>query len=474
MKKSKPSQTFLNSRNGRITTWSFLVIAVFGSLYFARFFVNRYISGDEPHYILMAQSLKADKDLNLRNNFENNDANAFYPGLPPTRQIGKQQVETNSAKWYSIHGPGVPLLLAAPYIIGGMKGMEAAMVAIATATVFLTYGLTRTVTKNKKASLLTGLALLICYFFNTLAGHIYPDMIIAALTLGGLLIILERPNSKLFQVIFGFIVGFMCLLHFKSLIIIGPLCLALLYETWNSKRKLPWLIAPGLVLTIGYLFFSAYMWFGVWKLPDIYAGLALRHASPWYITSALLFDAQRGLLVNNPLLWLIPVGLPIWYFRNRKALIICLAAIVPSILLLAGFGEWYGGDAPTGRYIIDFLPILMPAIGFVIISLRSTIQRAIVALMYIVTFLISLDFTLIKRQYVRISLRNPLFEQISRVFHVDVDKLLPHFTDMTVITNSYGPAKLAIGYLFILGCFGVGYVLAKPEEFSRRRANLSK
>ena len=75
-------------------------------------------SGDEPHYLVIAQSLWRDGDLKIENNHQRGDYREYYdPDLEPhylTRGTDREI--------YSIHPIGMSVLLTPVYAIGGYHG----------------------------------------------------------------------------------------------------------------------------------------------------------------------------------------------------------------------------------------------------------------------------------------------------------------------------------------------------------------
>src|SRR4051812_11138727 len=74
---------------------------------------NQNITGDEPYYLLMTHSLVYDHDLALSNNYKNKDFTKFYLNSV----LGVEgQAKTLPSKYgknaYSVHGAGMPMLLA--------------------------------------------------------------------------------------------------------------------------------------------------------------------------------------------------------------------------------------------------------------------------------------------------------------------------------------------------------------------------
>src|SRR6185503_16367169 len=77
------------------------------------------ITGDEPHYLLAAHSLVYDHDLDLANNYAQQDYASFYPNavLDPHVKIQPDGTQLLS------HDIGLSLLMAPAYAWGGREGV---------------------------------------------------------------------------------------------------------------------------------------------------------------------------------------------------------------------------------------------------------------------------------------------------------------------------------------------------------------
>src|SRR5919201_1845818 len=74
-------------------------------------------TGDEPHFLVMIQSLLHDGDFDLRNNYLNHDYFDYYPFSL------YQHIIEEGTHWYPIHSLGLPLLAAPWFAIGGRAGV---------------------------------------------------------------------------------------------------------------------------------------------------------------------------------------------------------------------------------------------------------------------------------------------------------------------------------------------------------------
>src|ERR687893_61393 len=74
------------------------------------------ITGDEPHYLLVSDSMVRDHDLMVLNNyFIETPVHQEMPGDLPDQHVSGQ---------YGVHGIGLPLLLAIPYYVAGTTGAK--------------------------------------------------------------------------------------------------------------------------------------------------------------------------------------------------------------------------------------------------------------------------------------------------------------------------------------------------------------
>lgn len=442
-----------------------LLTLCFLALLSVRLYVAHPATGDEPHYLLMDYSLVHDGDFNLKNNYQHQDYRSFYPApLPAQNQVDKQQFDHNSDKFYSIHGIGIPLLILPGYLIGEHTGVAIEMTLIAVAVVWLTWLWAFKLTKDKNLSIVSAGLLASCMFFNGLAGYIYPDLIIAGLTLTSLLITVFYYDKKRYQFLFGLILGTLVFIHFKTLALAAPLFFLMVYQLWSKKRQLPWSALLSILPMSAYFLLSLHAWYGVWDPRQIYPADATLTASPLRTIPAMLFDANRGALVYNPILLLVFVGIVPWFKQRKKALVISVLATVPSIFLLTTFQLWNGGYAPTGRYIIDFLPVFIPAITFTLILLRARWQQVVVGLLVVATLFITIATTLLKPSYMdpqAYRLRSTFFAGVEKHIGIGFDHLLPSYSRYTTLDDRHGNLKVFLGMLTILSLTGYGYYLGK-------------
>jgi hypothetical protein len=423
----------------------------------------------------MDYSLVHDGDFNLKNNYIHKDYLTFMPYLSPVPQGNPKIINLQAQKVYSIHGIGLPLLLAPGFYILAKDGAIIEMVLLATVVVWLTYIWSRQVSGNRNASLVASGLFASCFFVTGLAGFIYPDMLIAALSLATMILLNRYYQSLVFQVLLGLALGFLVLTHYRTLDIVVPVVLILSYKLWKSHYRLPWVTILIVAGFVAYYFLTLHQWFGSFNNNTVYGpGITTFSHTPQTTLSAMLFDSYRGLLIYNPILLLAVVGLPLWFKRHRASFIITVLALGPSIGVLLIFKQWTGPYSPLGRYVMDFLPVFIPALALAIERLRALWQRLLMGLLAVATLFVSLDNALTKfppsngSQFVTSS---TMFAQIARHTGIAFNDLLPTYSNGTALLSRHSFLKLLVCYVVVTVLLLCGWQLGKADIPKMKRTS---
>ena len=152
----------------------------------------------------------------------------------------------------------------------------------------------------------------------------------------------------------------------------------------------------------------------------------------------MLFDEQRGLLVYNPVLLVVFLGIPAWYKRHKESLVYAVVTLFPSMALLSVFNEWQGGDAPTGRYLMAFVPVFMPALAFVLPLLRQWWQKSIVLVLGLITFTISILASLMKLDYPGLRTTSEFFSKLKDYTGLNLGSPFPSYSLKTTFNDRFG------------------------------------
>lgn len=321
-------------------------------------------AGDEPHYLVMAQSLWRDGDLKIENNHRRGDYREYYPDELEPHYLTRG----TDGEIYSIHPIGVAVLLAPIYALAGYQGTVWTLILLGALAAALAWRWTVATLNAPGAATFawTAIALSAPFMFNTFT--VYPEIAAAlAVVFAYTTAITAPPNSGLLRwVTVGIAIAALPWLSTKY----APMSAALLLVVIYRLRQSP--TAPGVrVASIVAIYaISLAGWFAffyaIWGTPLPMAPYgALVQTTPMNLRSGapgLLFDQEYGLLAYAPVYVLAGTGLyQMWRGgAELRRLAIEITFIFVALLAMVGaFGIWWGGTAAPARPIASGLPLLM-------------------------------------------------------------------------------------------------------------------
>ena len=332
--------------------------------------------GDEPHYLMIAQSLLGDGDVDLANNYAARDHERFLqpgtvltPHVLPGRKPGGQ---------YSFHSPGTAALLLPFYAFGGLFGKAGIILlvrfgmslfgALLGLQMYL-YAL-RKFGKDRIALLLWLLfSFTAPVFFYSI--HVYPEIIVSlfAFTAYRVFRFSERIGKWTLAGLGLLVSSFVWFHALKYFFILIPL---FLYGLWVVARKhraprdIVWFLAPAAV-NLGLYFLFQYSIYGSlnptsvsWQgamdgketlgaLKEWLTGIPLRFRIDTLL--GYFLDQRDGLLFTAPVYFLGFLGLVEIGRRKMKELWLLLFIVAPYILVSAALTQ-RTGYAPPARPLI--------------------------------------------------------------------------------------------------------------------------
>ena len=356
--------------------------------------------GDEPHYLVIAESLRRDGDLAIDDNHERGDYLAFFRGelTPDYLRRGVDR------RIYSIHAPGLPVLLLPAYAAFGYGGAIAALLLATACGAALLWRLVHAVTGEAGAAWFAWASAVLASPILFHAFTVFPDGVagIAALIAVRTLVDLsgaavEREAtapSWIGLTAAGAALAVLPWLHTRAAVIAAAFAAALVATAiW---RRLPWtrigaLLALPALSGVGWFAYFQRL-YGTFDPSAPYGGYT---QTAWANVSTgvagLLLDAQFGLLVVAPVFALALTGLTWWLVGTsgqdvdrrgsraggRIVAITLAAAFVGYAVASASYRMWWGGASAPARFLVPMLlPMALP-IGVAWSRMRGVASRSL-------------------------------------------------------------------------------------------------
>ena len=324
-------------------------------------------SGDEPHYLVISQSLWRDGDLKIQNNHQRGDYREYYDADLEPHYLTRG----SDREIYSIHPIGISLLMAPVYGIAGYRGVVTALIMIAAIAAAIAWRWTVATLNAPGAATFAWAAIALTAPFLLNSFTVYPE------TAAGLAVIVayvwtlpgeqQRPALGRWLAA-GFAIASLPWLSTKYAPMSAALLLIVLLRLSNKepasflRNTKAWLVIAMYTLSLLAWFTFFYVYWGT-PLPMAPYG-SMVQTSPLTLLKGgpgLLFDQEYGLLALAPVYVLAATGLyRMWRLGGplrRQALEITF--IFAALLAMVGaFGIWWGGASAPGRPLVSGLLLL--------------------------------------------------------------------------------------------------------------------
>ena len=310
------------------------------------------LTGDEPHYLVMADSLLRDGSWEVSGAYQREIADPnFYPlGLgqadmggsgalgPPAAHV----VET-ARGYFSWHGWGIPLAIAAVFPWVGMFGAKALMAASGLVVIASAWRISARFAFSAQRRLAAVASVSLAYPLLLASGQIFPDLWAGAICVLAVAWLLSRPwqESPAMTAVIGLSIGALPWLGMKFSIAAAVLAIIVLARLLVDRRTgLVALFSVPLVILASGLVVYHLSAFGNLLGPPTQGTLVFGRDF-WMLLPGLMFDQNQGLLFFSPILWLALPGLVLLWKVARQV------AVVWSLVFLA---IWIPGAAHPGLY----------------------------------------------------------------------------------------------------------------------------
>ena len=363
-----------------LALWLLLFAAYAATLGLSAFGNSDY-GGDEPHYLLAAESIVEDGNVDVLDEYAERAYTDFYPYR--LRRHG----HTTEGRLNEPHGVGFPLFIAPAYALGGATGVELFLAAIAALAMALAYRLALRVAPDPWA-LGAALAVGLSPPFLAYGSAVYPELAAGAALAGAALLALRlrervaRPDAFACFALLGAL-PWLGTKFVAAGVVIGAVAVRAL---WQGQRRTLAVGAVELSLfsVALYVAFNEALYGGPTPYAaDVSGESATDTSSPGgyleriYRLVALFIDREYGLLRWAPVFVLAFVGLWWLWHSHRERLAqavpgvreielsaaLCAAALGAQLVVAAFvaptmFGFWF-----PPRHLLAGLPLAVPLVA---------------------------------------------------------------------------------------------------------------
>ena len=334
-------------------------------------------NADEPHYLVVTQSLLLDRDLDLRNNYEEHQYRRYHPGTLTDRHA----VQVGNAL-YPIRDPGLPVLALVPFAVAGRLGVMMTMALLGAALAWQLFLLLRDLGLARRVTFLAVTLAFLSHPLLTYTTQIYPSIAAALIFTVALRLMVGDGAATAWRIAgVSALLGLLPWLTVRTWPIVIGTGLVLLGSViargrWGAARQSarsgPLALAAATVpfgLLLGGLVLYHWTLFGV-PLPN--AGYFLIReqqevaGNPLVGGWGMFFSRVFGLLPYAPIYLLGALGASSLFRRLRRAGAAGAALLLAGglhLLFIASVAHWHGDWSPPSRNLILGLPLLVAGIA---------------------------------------------------------------------------------------------------------------
>jgi hypothetical protein len=311
--------------------------------------------GDEPHYLMVADSLLRDHDLALERDY----ADGRYRDFHPQPLAPHYRVRGREGAIYSLHAVGLSLVVLPAYAAASYAGASFWMALLG---VWLAWEL-RALLRASIGDGTDGVAWIVALSPPLVhyAGLIFTE-IPAAL---GVALALRHGRAATrwrTALLTGAAIAFLPWLNVRYAILSLALLAFALAARPGVRVAVAWL-APSIVsaASLAVFHFHLYGFFDPRRVygrrPELSLG-GLPTGLP-----GLLFDQEFGLLAYAPVFALAVPGFVVLWRHSRRLAVVALVLILSVISVAGAWPMWRGGFNPPARFLVPIVPALALAVA---------------------------------------------------------------------------------------------------------------
>jgi len=332
--------------------------------------------GDEPHYLVITQSLLQDGDLQIENNHTARDYATYFGGTinPDFLVRGRGNVI------YSIHAPGVSALVLPAFTIAGFRGAQATLILLFAITGALMWRSAWRLTGDVSAAWFAWAAVAGSATMALLSFMVFPDAPGACAVAAGVWLLVSLRDSSARSMIAGSAaLAALPWLHTRFSVLAGAIGLAIVVmllvdgtRPWAERwRRVALFLFVPIVSAIAWLA-SFYWLYGTIDPRAPYGPNPEFRSWIWGAVTGLFVDQQFGLMTYAPVLAVALLGAVMRAPREWRVLsALCIAIVLIYTMAVASYWMWWAGvPGLPARFLTAAAPLLV--VPLAVVWARST------------------------------------------------------------------------------------------------------
>jgi hypothetical protein len=405
--------------------------------------------GDEPYFLLIAESLIRDGDVDLANNYAHRDYAAFYPGelRPQTNDpVGRH------GEQFSRHPATFPILLAPFYWIGGRRGAILFVSLVAALAMRETYLISRRLFRGERPALYAWALAAFTPPFLLYSSQLWVEVPAALCIAFSVRKILELGDVR-GKDLFSIALALLLLTNLKLRFGLAALPLAV-FSVFRARKKpllAVLLLAAVLVSSFVLLYWNQHI-FGKSMRKYDWGDLRIRPGED-YLRGAfgMLFDLAFGLFSASPVYWLGLVGFFLALMSRQRKRLLFVALFLPYLYFIVPLDFWYGAWSPPSRYLVSLVPVLAQFMAAFFAYRRGKRLQATAGLLTILSLGAGFFYSRVPGlAYHFADGTNHLLNALGRALHEDMNRFFPSFIRISWSTFVFPAAAVALSFVLAL------------------------
>lgn len=316
------------------------------------------ITGDEPHYLVMSSGIvkygSFEQTAPYQDEFKNREI--YKHGLAPE---GAQPAPENTLAvlgpngLFSLHNIGLSLLLALPFMFGGVFGAKLFMVFMSSIVVVYAWKISQCFSESKSKRFWVTIATTASLPLIPASNQIYPDLLAGIIALMGLywLMTANMRRGVVIEGLMAATIVFLPWLQIKFAATCVILIISISAKIYIECKDIKRIIRILMIAAFSCVMLAIYNYYAFGKITGPYHSGALEVSkTSLMVLLGLHIDQNQGFLLQSPihLIGMLAIG---WLYKFNRAFTLIWILVFLSLIVPNGLHpHWYGGASISGRF----------------------------------------------------------------------------------------------------------------------------